>query len=336
VVGDIVSDSLDAVAEYLPFLSKIRGSIRKVTGFDERRATNSSTGGGPVVRTMNAPVAFARNQTSTFKRKLGVTDDGEIWHWKDNIGVLTASSSVNTFAATAYVLEPLNATMFPNFSVDAQEWERWRPYRAIIHFCHFQSTAAVSSVQLAYVDDGYAAEVSGADSSTKVMSGLTHYTMGSAYEDFSLEFTPASWKDGLWLYNDTTASTDVRLNYPGQVVIATDVNAVGSQGLGYIFMELFFEVCSRRAPYSGAGLAYTIRSAIRCAKEDEKRRVLEFGLTKLREVFMLEMSPKKDNHQPGNPLLSEFHQVEDEHLNIRLASAGITTSALNPGITQRR
>jgi len=190
----------------------------------------------------------------------------------DNVGDvgLYAIAGVPAYGFTGWPINPLYETLFPNFYTQFEDWERWRPIRCIAHYAHFAPTDIQGSVCLAVNEDVISDEAEAVASTFSKLSTLSHSVVGSVYEDLSLECTPASWRDGTWLYNDATAEAgnDLRFQYPGFLYFGADngnpAQVSADTPTGILFFQLAFEVCGRRTPYSGVGLTY---KAIRLAKQ---------------------------------------------------------------------
>jgi len=263
------------------FLAPYVKPARKVLGFDSRRVSPDSgggrgggvgSGGGTVVQTMNAPVSFARNQITTGVRSTQSGPDSQIMWVCDNVGDvgLNTTDGVPVYGYSGWPINPLDADLFPNFYTQFEDWERWRPIKCIAHYAHFAPTDLQGSVCLAVNEDPISDEVDDVASTFSKLSTLSHSVVGSVYEDLSLDCTPASWKDGTWLYNDATteAGNDIRFQYPGYVIFGADngnpAQVTADTPTGILFFELAFEVCGRRTPYDGVGITYR---AIRLAKQ---------------------------------------------------------------------
>jgi len=326
-----------------PILRKIAGGV---LGFDERRVetprkevrSSPSESGGPVVQTMNAPVAFARNEVRSSKRKLGETDDGEVWQFTDLAAtVSTSSGAVNTFAINQYRCLPIASGTFPNYFTEAEMWEKWRPLRGILHFCHFAATSAVAAVMLAYCDDANGSEATAQFVSTSSTMALTHSAQGSAYEDFSLEFVPETWKEGTWFYNDTSNGADLRLNYPGSIAVATDMNSATSQALGFFYVELFFEVSGKRAPYVGVGILYSLRDVLPLIPEENREAFAREVLGQIGQTMLKSVHSRPSHPGAYNRMLEQYQdwcKEEPSFTKPSPAIAGITAGLKRAQLTQ--
>jgi hypothetical protein len=309
-----ISGGLDLVGGVHPKLRVAREAVRAVTGFNERRVMSggASPGGGPVVRTMNAPVAFARNSIHVSRRTL--KQSGDMLHDRitDLVGTVVTSASANTFLLnTGASLGPTVSALFPNFYTEYEDWERWRPIRCIIHYCHFAPTSTQAAVVLAFNEDSNATETAAVAASTSTLLALSASAQGSCYEDFSLDVSPSIWKanraGGQWLYTDTSAGTDIRLNYAGTIMVATDVHPVAAAtALGYLYMELEAEFCGRRTPYAGVGFLSRAARALPGLPATERTAFIEYVTSKVRDD--LTKVRQGINTSTKNNLVEEFRK----------------------------
>jgi hypothetical protein len=182
---------------------------------------------------------------------------------------MATSASANTFASTYKFIYPMESAMFPNFYLEFQYWEKWRPLKSVIHYCHFAPTSKKTAVILAgSCSETDTPTVLGITTTSK-MTGLEAAVQGSCYEDLSLVFEPESWKEGRWLGNYGSATSDSYDTNAGFLMWATDVNDTASaDSVGFIYVELIFEVAGKRPAYTGAGLFAEAGLAFRAAKSE--------------------------------------------------------------------
>lgn len=280
------STGLDALSSRYPVLKPARQAFKAVAGFDERAVASSSTGatGGMTVKTMDAPVAFARNNMQTGWKSLGATKDGgELWEFRDlafadsaatSVNV-TTSASVNAYTVQIWGLSPISGGIFPNFKQAAAIWERWRPVKLVIHYCHFAATSAQAAVMLGWSSD----TLEDGDYATSAeFMALENSVQGNAYEDFSLTVQPPEWKKGLWFYSDyfeTGAEVSgLRQAFAGDVMIATDMCPVASTTIGRWYIELLFEVCDKRPPISEVTALFQLKSMLGVLPPEHRRTFL--------------------------------------------------------------
>jgi len=284
-----VSLGLDGVSTVFPFLKGPREVLRAVTGFDERRVSppsDMSAGGGTVVQTMNAPVQFARNTIQTGWQTYGKTDGGELWSFTDmaKVGGATfplATAAANTFSQINMGINPTSKLLFPNYYIEATIWERWRPLKIIVHYCHFAPTSSQSAIGIAINEDpteGTPLNISG-------LMALENSTQGSCYEDFALACTPTPWKQGEWMYIDTTSTgaevSALRQTYAGAVHVATDANVQVNTAVGYIYCELLFEVSGKRVPNPALAMTEDLIRTVREAPIDKRKAYVAWVLSAL-------------------------------------------------------
>jgi hypothetical protein len=308
VAKHLGSKTLDGLAMVQPELAPLREMVKAHYGFDERQvspAGEMGQGGGAVVRVEDAPVAFARNPVSVGLRYLGGTSGGGQVVWvRDNLGPITTSASANTFASTYKFIYPMESAMFPNFYLEFQYWEKWRPLKAVIHFCHFAPTSKKTAVMLAGSCSETASPVTLGITTTSKMMGLEAAAQGSCYEDLSLVFEPESWKEGRWLGNYGSAVGDSYDNNAGFLMWATDANDDASADtIGYIYVELIFEAAGKRPAYTGAGLFAEASLAFRAVKnQQDYLTVLRYLLHELEKTHIDEserLFGKQAERQPA-------------------------------------
>lgn len=264
---------MDGLAIVQPELAPLRGLIKQKYGFAERDVNELAGGqsGGAVVSVEDAPVAFARNPIRTGMRMLGKTARGGQVVWvRDQVsGSLTTAATGSTFSLGSKYLIPAESTVFPNFYQEFLYWERWRPLKCILHYCHFAPTSTQAAVMLGY-SSAPQVTLSSVVTTTSKFMGYEHVVQGSAYEDFAVVIEDEMWKQGLWLGNYASASVAAADNSTGQIMWATDANVPTNTAIGYLYVELIFELCDKRPLYSGAGLIMEAHVASRYAKTDEE------------------------------------------------------------------
>lgn len=281
-------------------------AVRNVLGFNEREVSKSVGGaavsGGTIVRTMDAPVAFARNQIQTGMKILQSGDDVQRISVCDFWGVVTfkATSGAPTFYAFSEPLAPLNSQLLTRFYTEFEMWERWRPVLAKIHYAHFAPTATQGALAIGLTEDVVNNETSADLTNFGNATTMEHVAVGSCYEDFSLVASPSSWKPGEWLYNDdpaeaTPEAQDPRWKSPGAVFFVTDN---GTQTVdtttGYLYIELIFDVCGRRPPFDGAGLVWRINRKAKHVRDDSERaRFVNEAMARVTAKMIKDLRVKK-------------------------------------------
>jgi len=241
----------------IPGAGPIRSAIKAVTGFDERSvARGGGTGGGALVQTMNAPVAFARNMRQPFFNIGKPNAKGEVpFHIQALVGSIAAVSGGGYSLNTPIPFTPGNPALFVNNYQKALTYGRWRPTYGAMHYTHYAPTSLQSAVFLTYMCN----EDPGTCSSMATTSGALmcneFAAMGSAYEDFSLNFVETGrWNPAVWYTcaASDAASTDDAI-CPGCVTWAVE-NGTTTAAIGYIFAECQGFFIDERPYYTGAGL----------------------------------------------------------------------------------
>jgi hypothetical protein len=333
---------LDALSKRYPGLGPARQMFKQVAGFDERQVASggvSSVGasGGMTVQTMDAPVSFARNSFQTGWKTHGVSKDGgELWSFTDlafsdnaasSVNV-TTSPTINTFARQIWGLSPISGAIFPNFKQAAAIWERWRPVKLVLHYCHFAPTSVQAAVMLAYYSDTL--EDADYASSAEVMA-LENSVQGNAYEDFGLTVVPPEWRKGEWFYTDyfETASelSGLRQAFAGDVMIATDMCPTVSTAIGRWYVELLFEVCDKRPPIAEVSALLQLRSTLALLPPEHRK---SFLLTFI-SPRVLEPMLKPLQNKPAVPLLAlRIGQSDDLQAYCEHAGVCLETTSKKP------
>lgn len=307
--ADTAEELVRGVPGFKELLPAVRG-IRKILGFNERAVypTGSAMpeGGGTLVQTMAAPVAFQRGALKTGLQSVHKSQDSEIFWCCDLASTVTLPAS-STFSAGTIQIVPSHSALFPNFFTSFEDWERWRPLLIRLHYGHFAPTSSQAAVSMAVTEDANATELAADDSSTAAVTAIQDSAMGACYEDFSLVAVPEPWKQGEWLYNDTADGADPRLNSAGAVIIATDVNVPVSVGVGYLYIELLFEVTGRRKPYVGAGLYNRLVRSSAGIPEQELDRFVTWAMSQVEREFRTELRRRSKPKPAG--LLEEFRSA---------------------------
>jgi hypothetical protein len=284
----LITSALDAAAMLpIPGAAAVRNGIRAVTGFNERNVLKGAgaAGGGTVVQTMNAPVAFARNNRVPFYKVGKPSSKGIVpFHAQSLVG--TISSVATTFTLTTPIpFSPGVSGLFPANFQKAATYSKWRPTVGRLHFVHFAPTSQQGAVFLSYIaqEDPTVAALY-ATTSAQLMAG-EYSVMGSMYEDFSLEFVDARWNPSTWftVANTDNSASDDPIN-PGCVTWGVE-QGVGTNAIGYIFCEIMGYLCDERTYYAGAGVAADldmIRMNTKLAAS-AKKELLERGLQALRD-----------------------------------------------------
>ena len=337
-----ISLGLDGVSTMFPFLKAPREVLRAVAGFDERRVESvDGMAGGEVVRTMDAPVSFARNKVQTGWRSLGASaDGGEVWSFTDMMKVFSGytvvtSGTANTYNVTSAGVSPISSVLYPNFFQTALVWQRWRPLKMVVHYCHFAPTSVQAAVMLAIGEDVSATSLPPA--ATNTFMGMDHSIQGSCYEDFSISAIPTPWKAGTWLFMDTSSAANnagYRQVYAGSVYLATDANTTTSAPLGYVYTELLFEVSGKRPPLPGITLLTQFDVSVAQLPQEHRRPYYDYVCAKMwTELAALTntraagdgLAPEADH-----PLLSSFLDYLDQagKLSSTTAQPRISTAKL--------
>jgi len=263
------------------------------------------------VQTMNAPVAFARQQTRVFKKTVKATNESQTEMICDLIGPLVPPSTASTYTVCFNAaLAPVYSACFPNFYTEYEDWERWRPLALRIHYCHYAPTSTQCAIALAFNEDNNATELAGVDSTMSKLAALTYFAQGSAYEDFSLSVKPPMWNTkqvggGEWLYLDTSSGSDARQNSPGVVIVAVDQNTANLPSLGYLYLELMFEVTGRRPPYVGVGLLTKMARSMIAIPDDQREAYLKWCGQRLVEDLS-KIRPSQATVKQDNNLFADF------------------------------
>lgn len=258
-----------------------REMLRDLTGFNERRVKIG--GGGTVVTTQSAPVAFPRRPDGTRSRTLGVTRDGHLLiHVHDMMNnSLTTAGTANTYQEASTHVYPVNSALLPSLYPTLEGWERHRVRRLRIHFEHVQGTTAVAVVGLAWQPDADEA----APTSAVLAAGIKNIVEGACYEDFCLDVDPSDLANicGPGLFNDGTASdtSEWKFNSCGQIVVYTDLNSATSQVLGRVWVEAVFELWDQRPASIGSGIVANAERVLKRTPKEQQAAVIADTLAKV-------------------------------------------------------
>lgn len=331
---------LDGLAMVQPELAPLRALVKAHYGFAER---DVEAQGGSVVKVEDAPVAFARNPVQTGLSMLGKTRAGQVMWLRDQVsGTLTTASTASTFANGAKFLTPVESTLFPNFYQEFLYWNRWRPLKAVLHYCHFAPTATQAAVMLGYFPLPNIAAGALPMATTNQFMGNQFAIQGSAYEDLAIEIEDPQWKEGTWFGNYTTATSTGTggFNGTGYLGWATDANVPTSQAIGYLYVELIFEVCDRRPLYNGAGLMSEARLAFEaCTNDKQFDAVCRVLQDKLIAQIALDkkqlLGPVGHAHEAPNLLGEALRSLKLDETRVQPANLAPNTQA-SPSVTRPR
>lgn len=284
----LVSGALDAAAMLpVPGAAAARAGIRAVTGFNERRVNDGGVPRdheGVLVQTMNAPVAFARNQRAPFFRISPRNNRGEIpFHVQAMVGTKSTTSGGAFEVSTPVILCPGVSTLFPANYQKAATYSKWRPTRAVLHYVHYAPTSTQAAIFLTYIpQEDPTVATSYANTSSNLMAS-EYAAMGSAYEDFSLEFVDKRWNPSTWftVANTDNSSSDDPIG-PGCVAWASEA-ATATASVGYIFIELQGFFIDERAYYAGAGLVNDLHYQLMGLSVEDKAKITDAALSTLRK-----------------------------------------------------
>jgi hypothetical protein len=336
VAKHLVGKVLDGLALVQPELAPLRALAKAHYGFAERDVQGSGAPsdidqrGGAVVSVEDAPVAFARKPIQCGMHMLGKTQAGQVMWLRDQIsGSLTTAATAATYSVGYKYLIPTQSTLFPNYYQEFYYWDRWRPLKAILHYCHFAPTSTQVAVMLGYCPQPNIA-IPETFTSTNEFMGNQFAVQGSAYEDFALVIEDPQWKEGTWFGNYTSASVGAAFNATGQLVWATDANSLAQAiAIGFLYAELIFEVCDRRPAYGGAGLLAEFKLASQaCKSEEEFNRLHALTLKKLDSIMLSDRKKTLANirHLDENSLLAQVEQEErDSPAQVKQAGSTVVT-----------
>ncbi len=192
--------------------------------------------GGTIVASADAPVQFGREQSETsFLRYLHKGESGDvIVHTREPFFNVSTNAAANTLNGAYAVLYPFNT----NLSIIKQIAGMYSWYRFLgvkLHYTHWAPTSTQVRVCIAHAPTE--TFNNGANVTVDEASKLEHVALGSAYEDFGLEFEPTcplNWNPSY----PTTAATTVLEKANGTVYSANDMNNVLSTTIGTVYLEL--------------------------------------------------------------------------------------------------
>jgi len=165
-------------------------------------------------------------------------------------GELTLSTA---FSATRYLLNPMNASLFPKAVALASIFEKFRYKRLIFTFRPSSSTSVAGSV-IFYVDTD-PGDV--APTSTLQALNASHSSETSAWKQMSLNCSgihPAN----KWFYTSTdvfgtTSTAELREDQPGALYVITD-KAAAATFSGYLEVEAIIDFADYHLPAAVGGI----------------------------------------------------------------------------------
>ena len=275
------SKLLDGAVKLVPKLRGPRKVIKDIFGFRARQVKTSKnakrkaarygkTGGatvgntGAIVKTVNAPVAFARTFTGApgfYLRHLDA--DTILVHsvdFVDTVALDYNGSGVGQFYTKGYQIEPSNEDIFSYVNPLLMLFSKWRMCMLRVHYVHYCPTAQAGAVAITWDPD-----IDGLPPVDMVEQLNTNGAVsGACYEDFSYECNPSQFnKDWFFMSDQGGADEDNRLVTEGEIQVSTDEGGSGGptssqKHVGRIIFESEFILTARR-PSALSGLFSKMR-----------------------------------------------------------------------------
>jgi len=290
-VGSTIARSLNAgvggLANYfLPgsgsLVSKLGSSILDSFGLAEKTrlpedfGAPTSTGGGTVIQSANAPVSFARGeQTMTSIEHLGSSGGDAVYRVRDYIGEVYTGAAPNVRALFLGVNKPTG--VYPLLNRIAGSYELFKLLGAKLHYVHYAPTSVQGRVILSAANIPF--DYNTADAQDFVT--LENSTAGSVYEDFALEWIPddvINWYGVYKAYNigDLSSFQGTWYCYVDQFADSDLERPVGT-----LYIEYYVALKNQRSPDLPL---LTLTNAIASASVEEKRAALSFALSKIEKL----------------------------------------------------
>ncbi len=217
-------------------LNSLGLSEKVVLPHDYNGGNLSGSDGGTIVASADAPVQFAREQSETsFLRYLHKGDQGDvIVHTREPLANVSTNAAANTLTVGYSALYPFNASLAIIKQV-AGMYSWYRMLAVKLHYTHWAPTSTQTRVCIAHAPTE--TFNNGANVTIDEASKLEHAALGSAYEDFGLEFEPTCPLNWYPSY-PTLAATTVLEKANGTIYVGTDLNNVLSATVGTLYIEL--------------------------------------------------------------------------------------------------
>jgi hypothetical protein len=328
------------IGELLGFRARAAGRPQKkksqgARGSGKRRVRGPNsvdTYGGPVVQTVNAPVAFARVGDLKPFMKMKDTGNGLVVHSVDMVGQVVSGGTANVFQSVfSFALNPTSTTNFPYLGgTIAPAFEKFRIKMVRLHYVHFCPTSTQGAVYLWANPDTLAS----APTASSVLLNDSNTTQGAVYEDLQLRVDLSAFNAySDWMYVGTSA-TDTRMNSGGVVGIFVE-NTAATVGLGNFYVETVFEFSARKLPSQNEPLA--LARQIMCGELDTalKRQALHRLVDAIPEST-LQLKPKQKEETEEDAIARKLVALSQKGQPAPPIGAGpavtpITSRALSKG-----
>jgi hypothetical protein len=276
-------------------VSTLGQKIMDALGLDEKvaipkeiveGASPNLLAGGEIIASASAPVAFGRDQAPTaFVNILHRNANGDVVvHVKEFLADVTTASSTNTQSGGFFDLNPTDVTDTPLLASLGNSFQHFKWLAGRLHYVHYAPTSVQARVLLTEVDDiGF---FNGSQDFASLVRN-EDVAIGSAYEDFSLEFVPDESLN--WYACAKTGSAryagDPSTCVQGVVSWVCDQNSATNIPIGSVYLESIVVLRKTRDP----DYTFTTLSNVSRVDRDLARQLfdlqLDGKLTKERLAF---------------------------------------------------
>jgi len=288
---------------------------------------------GSLAAHRSIPANYGSEGVDMGTKVLGKTSDGLIVRMVDLMATIdttycnaTASgvlsngmklTSTGAYSAPVQV-NPELAGLLPNYYIQAETWERWRPLAIALHYRQMCPSTTAGAVYLALLTSDNVAEkdatinalaTSGGGTATaSVISALKGTRQGALNQDLSTHWQPEVWnpKEGGAPWYECGGSFTSNIDtVPGYINVAVDL-CNSSIYSGKVFVEFIVEFAGPRAPYLGAaGLSrLAARARISSLTDEQKAHVRAQFVASVRRLYKdivepLDRIKEVDSETPG-------------------------------------
>lgn len=266
---------LDAIASLAPPLKGPRKLINDVLGFRSRQAIPGKNkrrkmkrygkgaggvagalvgGNGATIRTVNAPVAFARTDGARpgfFIRHLDA--DTILVHsvdYVDEIEMIYDAGGNNVFGVQEFNVDPTDAVVFSYVNPLLELFTKWKLKSLKVHYVHYSPTTQPGTVAITWSPDVDTLPPQNMADQVNLNAAIS----GAAYEDFAYEANSKQFsKDWQFISPANSTNEDDRLTIAGSVFVATDNGGTRAPtsgqelvGVGRLLFESEFILTGRR------------------------------------------------------------------------------------------
>lgn len=343
------SSILDGATRLVPKLKGPRKVIKDIFGFRSRQASTGKNarrkaqrygkgrGGatigntGAIVKTVNAPVAFARTFTGAPGFYIKHLDaDTILVHsvdFVDTVYLEYDEIGQGMFRTAGYQIEPSNEDVFTYLNPLLILFAKWKLAALKVHYVHYAPTSQSGAVAITWDPDVDGNPPANMEQQLNTNGAVS----GACYEDFAYECNPGQFnKDWFYMSDQGGPDEDNRLVTEGEVQISTDqggdstVNS--TKAIGRVIFESEWILTSRRP----SQLMTLFSKMRRVAKTNATPQAKKAAMESLAQQMLDVCSPKKHKQSltleeimDGKPRVNKPHAPPQP-------TPSITSGAITP------